>query len=165
MHLGYHELRNMLDKFKEERNNRKPAPASSAPPLGGGPPRGGGGGGGRDDRERGDRGYDRDRPRGGYECVPARFLCALRYRGAHAVTSQPARQRAVTVPGPRQSTLLNGSDATTRAPRMTQVSAHAFCAAGRRRWTCSASDAQTTTLCTATCIHCGSSRSVVALNR
>ncbi|THG95857.1 hypothetical protein EW026_g5867 [Hermanssonia centrifuga] len=31
MHLGYHELRNMLGKFKEEREKRKMAPPSSAP--------------------------------------------------------------------------------------------------------------------------------------
>ena len=63
MHLGYHELRNMLQKFKEEREKRKTtAPASSAAPGGGRP-------GDRDyrsskdeyrDRDR-DRGYDRDR--------------------------------------------------------------------------------------------------------
>jgi len=71
MHLGYHELRNMLTKFREDREKRKsqaappPAPSSSS---------GGGGGGGgvagrgsehrstRDDhRERGDRDRDRDR--------------------------------------------------------------------------------------------------------
>lgn len=40
MHLGYHELRNMLDKFKEDREKRR---ASGAPPLGsGGPPLAGG---------------------------------------------------------------------------------------------------------------------------
>lgn len=31
MHLGYHELRNMLGKFKEEREKRKMAPPASLP--------------------------------------------------------------------------------------------------------------------------------------
>jgi hypothetical protein len=31
MHLGYHELRNMLSKFREEREKRKLAPPPSAP--------------------------------------------------------------------------------------------------------------------------------------
>ena len=31
MHLGYHELRNMLAKFKEEREKRKAAPAPGTP--------------------------------------------------------------------------------------------------------------------------------------
>jgi len=58
MHLGYHELRNMLGKFREEREKRKMAPASSS-----GPSSGAGKGSGdhrssRDDRER-ERGYDR----------------------------------------------------------------------------------------------------------
>lgn len=30
MHLGYHELRNMLSKFKEEREKRKSAPTMGA---------------------------------------------------------------------------------------------------------------------------------------
>ncbi|KAJ3725800.1 putative U1 snRNP protein [Lentinula raphanica] len=34
MHLGYHELRNMLAKFREEREKRKSASASSAPSSG-----------------------------------------------------------------------------------------------------------------------------------
>jgi hypothetical protein len=71
MHLGYHELRNMLSKFREEREKAKLAPPSSAPAAAAsassGPPRERGGdyrpsrgGGGEDhrDRER-DRGYDR----------------------------------------------------------------------------------------------------------
>ena len=70
MHLGYHELRNMLQKFREEREAKKnlaPAPPSSAPtaPATQGAPKGG-----RDDRDRDrdggrdrDRGYDRDRDR------------------------------------------------------------------------------------------------------
>ncbi|KAJ6623505.1 small nuclear ribonucleoprotein [Mycena sp. CBHHK59/15] len=71
MHLGYHELRNMLSKFKEEREKAKltspsSAPAAAATPSSG-PPRERGGDyrpsrGGDDhrdrDRER-DRGYDR----------------------------------------------------------------------------------------------------------
>ena len=75
MHLGYHELRNMLVKFKEEREKRKAAgqpvgaplgPPSSGTPTPGGPP----GRGERDyrssrddyrerDRGYGDRGYSR----------------------------------------------------------------------------------------------------------
>ncbi|KAG1756644.1 uncharacterized protein EDB91DRAFT_1093757 [Suillus paluster] len=65
MHLGYHELRNMLGKFREDREKRKTAPASSVPASGtaGGAGKPGGDRGGdhrssRDDRER-DRGYDR----------------------------------------------------------------------------------------------------------
>jgi len=77
MHLGYHELRNMLSKFREEREKRKMAPPSSTPAPGvtggaaaGTPSRAGERGsdyrpsrGGEEyrDRERGDRdrGYDR----------------------------------------------------------------------------------------------------------
>ncbi|KAJ6502343.1 hypothetical protein C8R45DRAFT_976315 [Mycena sanguinolenta] len=74
MHLGYHELRNMLSKFREEREKSKNAPPSSAPAAvsssasSSGAPRESRGGdyrpsrGGEDhrdrDRER-DRGYDR----------------------------------------------------------------------------------------------------------
>ena len=79
MHLGYHELRNMLQKFKEEREQRKLAPppsssqeAQSQPPPAGGslrsrigdkePPRSGprGSQGYRDtsDRVRGDASKD-----------------------------------------------------------------------------------------------------------
>lgn len=73
MHLGYHELRNMLSKFKEDREKRKMPPPSSVPssvPSGrasspltpGGPPRSGG------DRDyRGSRDEYRDRDRGGFE--------------------------------------------------------------------------------------------------
>jgi len=76
MHLGYHELRNMLSKFKEEREKRKMGPPSSIPSGGSGtapssgPPRSGSDyrssrGGGDDYRERGDRdrGYDRQSSR------------------------------------------------------------------------------------------------------
>ena len=74
MHLGYHELRNMLQKFKEEREQRKLAPppsSSSSIPSSVGAPRPGD----RDyrssrdeyrDRDR-DRGYDRDRHSSRYE--------------------------------------------------------------------------------------------------
>ena len=67
MHLGYHELRNMLVKFKEDRDKRKMgppsttpsgAPADSAAP-GGVPPRGGDYRSSRDDYRERDRGYDR----------------------------------------------------------------------------------------------------------
>lgn len=72
MHLGYHELRNMLSKFREEREKRKMAPPSSAPAGGGAAPAGGpptrsgsdyrtSSRGGEDYRERSDRdrGYER----------------------------------------------------------------------------------------------------------
>jgi hypothetical protein len=62
MHLGYHELRNMLSKFKEEREKRKMGPPSSVPSGGtpsSGPPRSAGdyrsSRGGDDYRDRGDR--------------------------------------------------------------------------------------------------------------
>lgn len=79
MHLGYHELRNMLSQFRAEREARKNAPpplpagvsTTNLPPPSATAPRGGGD---RDrdrdrsdyrssrDREQGrDRGYDRDR--------------------------------------------------------------------------------------------------------
>ena len=66
MHLGYHELRNMLSKFREDREKRKMAPATSGGAsggAGGGMARAGGERGGehrssRDDRER-ERGYER----------------------------------------------------------------------------------------------------------
>ncbi|KAF8911981.1 putative U1 snRNP protein [Gymnopilus junonius] len=76
MHLGYHELRNMLNKFKEEREKRKMAPPSTLPSGGGttpgaGPPRSGGdyrsSRGGDDYRERGDRDRSYDRPSSRYE--------------------------------------------------------------------------------------------------
>lgn len=68
MHLGYHELRRMLQQFKEEREKRRLAPpslTSSGPNAPSGPsgPRNMGAGAGdgyRGDRER-DRGYDRER--------------------------------------------------------------------------------------------------------
>lgn len=77
MHLGYHELRNMLVKFKEERENRKMAPPTSLPSgapaaasggippaLGGAPPRGDRDfRSSRDDFRERDRGYDRHGPR------------------------------------------------------------------------------------------------------
>lgn len=68
MHLGYHELRNMLSKFREDREKRKMAPPSSATPSGGagsgsartGSDRGGEHRGLRDDRDRErERGYER----------------------------------------------------------------------------------------------------------
>lgn len=79
MHLGYHELRNMLNKFREEREKRKMAPPSSIPSSGtavppSGPPSRSGSDyrasrGGDEYRERGerDRGYDRSSSR--YELV------------------------------------------------------------------------------------------------
>lgn len=62
MHLGYHELRNMLGKFREERDKRKMGTATSTGPSSGAAGGAGKGGGdhrsSRDDRER-ERGYDR----------------------------------------------------------------------------------------------------------
>ncbi|KAH8116814.1 hypothetical protein DFH11DRAFT_1577664 [Phellopilus nigrolimitatus] len=63
MHLGYHELRNMLQKFKEERDKRKLAPpppssTSGAPTSAGARP------GDRDYRSSRDDYRDRDRDRG-----------------------------------------------------------------------------------------------------
>ena len=59
MHLGYHELRNMLAKFKEEREKRKTT-SSGTPGAGngGGPPRDRDYKSRDDYRER-DRGYER----------------------------------------------------------------------------------------------------------
>ena len=86
MHLGYHELRNMLGKFREERERRKMGPPSSAPsglsgttvPPPGPPSRSSDyrGRGGDEYRERGerDRGYDRSSSR--YELVFS--SCCLR---------------------------------------------------------------------------------------
>jgi len=79
MHLGYHELRNMLGKFKEEREKRKMGPPSSAPtgavPPSAGPRSGSehraSRGGGDEYRDR-DRGYDRQTSR--YELVVASWL-------------------------------------------------------------------------------------------
>lgn len=68
MHLGYHELRNMLQKFREEREKRKMAPPPASAPSGAP-----GGGPARSGSERGadyrsSRGDDyRDRDRGGYD--------------------------------------------------------------------------------------------------
>ena len=64
MHLGYHELRNLLQKFKEEREKRRAAgaPAASGGPPGSGARPGDRGGDYRKDEYRDrDRGYDRDR--------------------------------------------------------------------------------------------------------
>ena len=83
MHLGYHELRRMLQQFREDRDKRKMAPPPSAPvssaggvPSSPGVPRGGDRGDYRSqkdeyrerdrDRER-DRGYDRERYSSRYE--------------------------------------------------------------------------------------------------
>lgn len=63
MHLGYHELRNMLSKFKEERDKRKQSgPAPGAPPTGmtpGGTPARGDYRSSRDDYRERDKGYER----------------------------------------------------------------------------------------------------------
>ncbi|KAK0450981.1 hypothetical protein EV421DRAFT_1888740 [Armillaria borealis] len=67
MHLGYHELRNMLAKFREEREKRKAAPPSSAPASGvNGPSGAASGRSGGDYRASrgGDEYRDRDRDRG-----------------------------------------------------------------------------------------------------
>ncbi|ETW86082.1 hypothetical protein HETIRDRAFT_167705 [Heterobasidion irregulare TC 32-1] len=65
MHLGYHELRNMLLKFKEDRDKRKSQPAPSAPSGGPPAPRGDHRSSRDDFRDRDrDREPDRDRDRG-----------------------------------------------------------------------------------------------------
>lgn len=74
MHLGYHELRNMLAKFREEREKRKMGPPTSTPtvpsgvagaPPSGPPPRSGGDRGGDYRSSRGGDDYrDRERDRG-----------------------------------------------------------------------------------------------------
>jgi len=63
MHLGYHELRNMLAKFREEREKRKMAPPSSTPAQ---PGMSGSAGSGTPARS-GDRGGDYRSSRGGEE--------------------------------------------------------------------------------------------------
>lgn len=68
MHLGYHELRNMLSKFREEREKRKMAPpaaptAASTGPNGT-PARSGIDRAGEYRSSRGDDYRDRDRDRG-----------------------------------------------------------------------------------------------------
>lgn len=66
MHLGYHELRNMLGKFREDREKRKMAPPSAGGASGGGgaaravSERGGEHRSSRDERDRErERGYER----------------------------------------------------------------------------------------------------------
>lgn len=64
MHLGYHELRNMLSKFREDREKRKMVPPSSAAPSGGavgGLARPGGERGGEHRALRDERDRDRER--------------------------------------------------------------------------------------------------------
>jgi hypothetical protein len=71
MHLGYHELRNMLTKFREEREKRKTQAAPPpAPSSGGSAGRGGDHRASRDDhrdRDRGDRGYSERHSSSRYE--------------------------------------------------------------------------------------------------
>ncbi|KIM87211.1 hypothetical protein PILCRDRAFT_815687 [Piloderma croceum F 1598] len=69
MHLGYHELRNMLSKFREEREKRKMAPPAAPPAASAGAPNGtparsGSDRGGDYRSSRGDDYRDRDRDRG-----------------------------------------------------------------------------------------------------
>ncbi|KAI0032223.1 putative U1 snRNP protein [Vararia minispora EC-137] len=59
MHLGYHELRNMIVKFREEREKKKGMGIEPAGGMGGG-----GGGGAPREHRRGDEHRDRDRDRG-----------------------------------------------------------------------------------------------------
>jgi len=101
MHLGYHELRNMLTKFKEEREKRKmappPAPAgvsgpsAPAPSRSSGVDRGGDYRASRDDyRERDrDRGYDRHSSRHEY----VMFLLRYRPGGWHLFSTCSDRRR------------------------------------------------------------------------
>lgn len=65
MHLGYHELRNMLSKFREEREKRKMAPVSSTPAVPGAT--GAVAPSGTPSRSGGDRGGDYRASRGGEE--------------------------------------------------------------------------------------------------
>ncbi|KAJ3510287.1 hypothetical protein NLJ89_g4764 [Agrocybe chaxingu] len=76
MHLGYHELRNMLSKFKEEREKRKMAPPSSLPSGAAAPS----GGASRTGDHRSSRGGDdyRDRDRG-YDRQPSRYTDTLEH--------------------------------------------------------------------------------------
>lgn len=74
MHLGYHELRNMLSKFKEEREKRKASGGGTtgAPTAPGGPTApssaiGRGGGDYRTSSRDDYRDRDRDRDRGSYD--------------------------------------------------------------------------------------------------
>lgn len=74
MHLGYHELRNMLQKFKEDREKRRAAGNGSAGPNGGSAtpasrPGDRGDYRSRDDYRDRDRGYERDRHSSRYEYV------------------------------------------------------------------------------------------------
>jgi hypothetical protein len=64
MHLGYHELRNMLTKFREDREKRKAQPAPPPVPSSGGGGGGGGSGRGSEHRSSRDDHRDRDRDRG-----------------------------------------------------------------------------------------------------
>jgi hypothetical protein len=67
MHLGYHELRNMLAKFREEREQRKMAPPAAPTGTSSGVPNGTparSGSGGDYRSSRGDDYRDRDRDRG-----------------------------------------------------------------------------------------------------
>ena len=80
MHLGYHELRNMLAKFKEDREKRKAANPGSGGPGGSsasGPPGGRSGERPRDDyRDRG--GFERHSSSSRYEWVTyARAMLVL----------------------------------------------------------------------------------------
>ncbi len=66
MHLGYHELRNMLTKFREERDKRKAAGTGAGVVVGNAAA---GTAGTRGDYRagRGEEYRDRERDRGGYE--------------------------------------------------------------------------------------------------
>jgi hypothetical protein len=81
MHLGYHELRNMLAKFREEREQRKMmAPSAAAPssaPQVTPRPAERDHRSSRDDYRERDRGYERHSSR--YELVLIRFIKNIRF--------------------------------------------------------------------------------------
>ncbi|KAI0273309.1 hypothetical protein BC834DRAFT_965864 [Gloeopeniophorella convolvens] len=89
MHLGYHELRNMLTKFREDREKRKAQGGPPAPPSGGG---GGGSVGGRGGEHRSGRDDHRDRePRERDRGYPDRH--SSRYEDRRRDRSRSPRRR------------------------------------------------------------------------
>jgi hypothetical protein len=111
MHLGYHELRNMLGKFREERERRKMAPPSSAPsglsgssvPPSGPPSRSSDyrARAGDEYRERGERDRAYDRPSSRYELVFLRVVLVLATDGVLFYGRRRDRERSRS-PGRRR---------------------------------------------------------------
>ncbi|CCM02082.1 uncharacterized protein FIBRA_04159 [Fibroporia radiculosa] len=95
MHLGYHELRKMLIKFKEEREKRKMAPPATIPSTGsatnGGVPPAAGGVPPRDFRSTRDDYRDRERDRG-YDRHPSRYESVFLVIGYLWILAIPAPQ-------------------------------------------------------------------------